>query len=172
MIQHLSFKLASALKVRVPDHPGSVDVMAYALSFILNTLSVILLSIFISLLTGRTTEAVIVLLAFSLLRQVSGGFHLKSGMLCILVSSAGVTAISLVPQLQSATVFTTTLIALVLTIVFAPSKIDQQTKIPKKFYPALKLLAALMVSTNLFLGSSVLAITFLVQALTLIRGRR
>jgi accessory gene regulator B len=171
MIQEISMRLALRLKNAVPDHPRSAEVLKYGISFVINTFSIIALSLIISIFTGRTAEVGAALISYALLRQVSGGLHLKSGMLCIIVSTAGITALSLV-QLEQSYLWAVTSVSLVLALIYAPSRIEKQTKIPARFYPMLKLLSMLIIASNFLFNSSVLAAAFFVQCLTLIRGRR
>ncbi|PWV92037.1 accessory gene regulator B [Paenibacillus cellulosilyticus] len=168
MLLYLSNKIAVYIKNVVPDHPASVAVLRYSLSFILNTVLIILLTLGMSFVTGRTKEAVIILTAFALLRQVSGGIHLKSGDLCIIVTSAAFTIMSLI-DLGSEPIFLLNLFSLLLVLLFSPSRIDRQTRIPKKYYPLLKIISAAFVLTNFYWASATLAITFFAQAATLIR---
>lgn len=168
MIKKLANWLAIGIKRVVPESPQSVEVLSYAISFILNAVSIIGASLLISLFTGRVQEVIIVLIGYALLRQVSGGIHLKSGVSCIVISTAGATVLSFV-SLDSQLVLLANVIALLLALVFAPSRIARQTRIPKKYYPLLKLISLLIISSNFVIQSDVLASAFLVQTLTLIR---
>ncbi|MFC5653517.1 accessory gene regulator ArgB-like protein [Paenibacillus solisilvae] len=175
MINSLAQLIAVRIKLVVPDHPASVNVLRYSISFFLNALFIILLSLLIALLTHRVPEAGIVLVAFAALRQVSGGAHLKSGTLCVVVSTAIITVLSFMSFMNDSSILWTNLASLLLVSLFAPSRIEQQTRIKETYYPLLKILSIVMVGSNFLIGSSVLAATFLAQSLTLIRqvpGRR
>ncbi|MNF95181.1 putative regulator protein [compost metagenome] len=171
MIDALSMELARKIKAKVPDHPSSIEVLKYSLSFILNALFIVALTMIIALVTGHELQAALALVAFAILRQLSGGLHLKSGTICILITTILMTALSYSKFNSHITVWLT-VISLGLVLVFAPSNLNKQTNFPKKFYPYLKIISLLMVSINLLIQSDVLAGTFLVQALTLIRIRR
>ncbi|NEU25285.1 accessory gene regulator ArgB-like protein [Paenibacillus ottowii] len=171
MIETVALKLANQIKRTVPDHPASVPVLKYALALILNATMIIVLTLFASFFTGRMVEAVTILIAFALLRQVSGGIHLKTGMACVVVTSVAFTYISCI-SLNNGWTNLFTGIALILVLCFAPSRIEKQSRIPVRFYPLLRLLSSLLVCTNFVIGSSVVAVAFLLQSLTLIRGRR
>src|SRR5690606_4959795 len=56
----------------------------------------------------------------------------------------------------------------VLILLFAPSKIENQTNIPKKYYKLLKFVSLVIVSANLLIESPVLATTFTLQSILLI----
>ncbi|MGG1311912.1 MULTISPECIES: accessory gene regulator B family protein [Cohnella] len=171
MIDFLASRMAVAIKRSAVDHPASVDVLTFSLIAILNGLSIVLITMAVSLFTGRPGEAATALAGYALLRQMSGGIHLKSGDLCVVVSVLGLTAMSFA-DFNGTAVAAMTGAAALLALAFAPSRIDGQTRIPRRYYPLLKVLSVLTVSSNFLIMSPVLAAAFLVQCLTLIRGRR
>ncbi|WP_370511654.1 accessory gene regulator B family protein, partial [Paenibacillus odorifer] len=63
----------------------------------------IALSLLISILTGKTSEVIIIILSFALLRQLSGGYHIKSSDGCVIFTVFLFTLISLI-SLNSITV--------------------------------------------------------------------
>lgn len=168
MIGSVSKRIASRIKSIVPEHPRSEQVLAYSISFLLNTVSVILLTLLVSLFTGRIVETVIVMFSFALLRQVSGGYHFGSAWLCIVMSTAVLTAMTFANFGYPIIIILTT-ISLLLALRFAPSRIEKQTRIPKKYYPMLKVLSLLIISTSFIFDSPVLTTAFFVQSMTLIR---
>ncbi|OBZ08032.1 accessory gene regulator ArgB-like protein [Bacillus sp. FJAT-26390] len=171
MIEALAGSIANRIKTKVPEHPTSVAVLKYSLSLLLNAVFIVGLTILISLLTGKTNEAIIVLVSFALLRQVSGGLHLKSGMSCILVSTITATIVSM-SNIGELTTMMITITAAVIMVILAPSKIEKQSRIPKHYYPLLKAISTTIVLSNLFIQSDVIAAAFALQALTLILSRR
>jgi accessory gene regulator B len=171
MINAISQRIANGIKATVPDHPVSTAVLKYSISFLLNSLSIIGLTLLISFFTGRIHEVVTALISFAFLRQVSGGYHLSSGIACILLSTAGVTALSFA-QFGSNVIFTANVVSSILVLLFAPSGIHKQTRIPGKYYPYLKFIALMMVGLSFLINDSVISISFLVQSLTLIHKRR
>lgn len=170
MINSLAESLAQRIKRAVPNHPVSVDVMAFSLSVLINTFSIILLSMIVGIFTGELKNVVIVLISFASLRQISGGFHLKSGILCVAVSVTGVTLLSLV-ELSYYEILWASVASGILILIFAPSRIEKQTRIPRKYFPMLKVASLFLISLNVAIGSSAIAAAFLVQSITLIRGR-
>lgn len=171
MVDGLARQLAIGIKKVVPESPESMEVLKYSISFILNALFIIGFSLMISLFTGRVREVIIVLIGYALLRQVSGGVHLKSGTLCIIVSTAGATLLSFI-SFNSTILVQVTALSLLLALLFAPSRIEKQTRIPAKYYPLLKLASLAIIASNLVIQSAVLASAFLLQTLTLIREGR
>ncbi|WEK53986.1 MAG: accessory gene regulator B family protein [Candidatus Cohnella colombiensis] len=171
MIERLAHRLAVNIKSAAPNHPASIEVLEFPIAAILNAVSIIIFSLGISLLTGRVTETSIVLVGYALLRQVSGGIHLRSGDICVLLSVTGIALLSLT-NFNPSVVLTFNIISMLLALIYAPSRIENQTRIPKKFHPLLKVLSALIIATNFLIHSSALSGAYLVQALTLIRERR
>lgn len=176
MIEAIAQKLAVNIKNTVPNHPASVNVLRFALAAILNGVFIVSFSLIISLFTHRTIEAVIVLISFAVLRQMSGGIHLKSGLACVIVSTGGVTLLSLIEIHNNELIVWINAINVVLALLFSPSRIEKQTRIKPKYFPLLKISTTLVVAANFYISSSVLTVTFLLQCLTLIRnpmrGRR
>jgi accessory gene regulator B len=169
MIDAVAAKLAAQIKRTVPDHPRSESVLAFSILFLLNTTLIIVLSLLISFFTGRIWETIEVLVSFAVLRQISGGYHFKSGTLCVLVSTIGAVLLSLT-AFGTQTVLVMNLISVALVLVYSPSRLEG-TRIPVRYYPLLKVLSFLIVCSNFIFQSPVLAASFLVQSLTLIRKR-
>jgi accessory gene regulator B len=165
MINSLSFKIARNIKNVVPEHPRSVEVLQYAISFILNSSLIIVFTLMISLFTGKLTGAILSLLAFALLRKISGGHHLKDGLLCIILSTTVLTLITY-SSFGQTTINIINIINVLLTGVFSTMMLE--STIPKKYYPLLKSLSILLVASNFIFDSSVLAMTFFAQCITLI----
>ena len=167
MLEHLSEWSAARIKVIVPEHPASVSVLKFAIAIVLNVVLVAGLTLSVSLITGNTAEAVMILVSFALLRQVSGGVHLKSGMACVLFTTALFTGLSYV-QMDMLYVQLLNVLSLLLVAVLAPIGIDKQTRIPEKHWPKLKLIGAALVIINMFVASPVIAVSFTAQAVSLV----
>jgi len=171
MIEALAMQWANRLKQSVPEHPASVAVMKYGLQIFIETILTLLLAISISLLTGMTGEMLLALIAFAILRAVSGGFHFSAAWACLWSSAIGANLLAYA-TFNDTIILICTGISLLLAAIYAPSKIDKQTRIPKKYYPMLKVISLVIISANLLFMSSIIAAAFLVQSLTLIRKRR
>lgn len=170
MIDSLSLKLAEGIKKYVPDHKASIPVLKRGLDVIINTVGIITISVGVSFLTGKTKEVIILLISFGLLRQLSGGFHLKSNIGCILLSSLMFTSLSFLHPGQGVTVFLTG-ISILLVLLFAPSGITGSTRIRPQYYPVLRIASAILVAVNLIIMSPILAVSFFAQSLTLINKK-
>lgn len=171
MIPRLAQITARRIKAAVPDHPASYDVLLFSLLAVLNVAGIVILSLLISLFTDKLPETITALISFAVLRQLSGGLHLKSGDWCVIVSTLGIALVSFA-DFPRAIDMLLTAISFVLAILYAPSRIRNQTRIPERYYPLLKISACVLIALNFLIGSSVIAAAFFVQALTLIRGRR
>ncbi|MFC5649873.1 accessory gene regulator B family protein [Paenibacillus solisilvae] len=175
MIEALANKLATNIKIKVPDHPASVNVLKFALAALLNGAFIVVFSLIISLIIGTLPATILVLISFAVLRQMSGGIHLKSGIACVLTSITGVILLSLADINKNA-IFVVNIVNIILALTFSPSGIEKQTRIKPKYFPLLKISSTLLVAVNIYINSPVLAATFFVQCLTLIRnpvrGRR
>ncbi|WP_274651701.1 accessory gene regulator B family protein [Paenibacillus humicola] len=141
----------------------SVDIIVYALNIIGNSVSIIALSLIIGAVTGKFTATLLTLVVFAVIRFLTGGYHLKSGSLCIVVSTI---AMSAMPHFHfgSVTIYIFTAISLIMVLIFSPANYDKYARISEKYYPLLKLIAALFVASNFLFVSSILAICFIVQA--------
>jgi accessory gene regulator B len=171
MIQSLALRIALRIKTVVPDHPASTAVLSFSIAALLNVSGVVVITMLVSVLTGREWEALTAIISFAVLRQLSGGYHLPSTDLCVLISVLGLTGISYI-SFSSDVTWIVTLLAAALVLVFAPTDIKNQSRISEKYYPLLKYLSLLIVLSNLAISSSVVAVAFLIQSISLIHGRR
>ncbi|MNW38904.1 putative regulator protein [compost metagenome] len=168
MIEALALRMAKRIKSAAPDHPTSIQVLKYSLALILNAVFIIIATLTISIFTGETKEAATILISYAILRQLSGGLHLKSGMQCVATTTVVFTGLSLI-TLSPTGVQIANVVSFALVLIFAPSNIEKQSRIKKDHYPRLKLYSAILVAINVLVASPVIAVSFLVQSLTLIR---
>ncbi|WP_438494978.1 accessory gene regulator B family protein [Paenibacillus sp. IHBB 3054] len=167
MIEVMGEKLATSIKNVVPNHPASHAVLKFALSVVLNVLLIISFTLGVSLFTGNTKEASLILISFALLRQVTGGVHLKSGSLCVLFTTLLFTLLS---YMDLSIIYVQVMNGLSLLLVFwlAPIGIERQTRIAKRHWPLLKIIALVLILTNVLIGSGAIAVSFLAQSVTLL----
>ncbi len=172
MIAVLSKRLAYRLKEIHPSHPISVEVLTYALATIINVAGTIIVSLTVAAILGQVLETILAMVAFAVLRALSGGIHLKSSVACILITSAGANLIPLAAEyVTPAMLVTMSVISMGLAAVFATRKIENQTRIPRRFFPHLRVLSVLLIGTNLIIQSPIIAVTFFIQSILLIRRR-
>ncbi|KJD42547.1 accessory gene regulator ArgB-like protein [Paenibacillus terrae] len=171
MIEPLALRMAQHIKSVVPDHPASVAVLQHALAVLLNMVFITGLTLVISVFTGHTREVVTIMAAFAFLRQMTGGLHLKSGMGCVAVSTLLFTGLSFI-VLDHKWTMIATIMSMLLILLFAPAGIENQTRIPPKYFPLLKVLALCVVGLNFYFSDPVTAVSFLSQTILLINFRR
>lgn len=171
MIDRLAENTAIAIKNVVPYHPASVPVLKYALEAVYNTVFIIFFSLAVASATGRVKEAALVLISFALLRQITGGIHVNSNTLCILISTVGSTALSFV-HFGTNAVYIVSAIASILTFSYAPSRLNQHSRFPKQYYPALKYAGVGFIALTIILHSAPVSAAILIQSFTLIRKGR
>ncbi|MBB3069318.1 accessory gene regulator B [Paenibacillus baekrokdamisoli] len=167
-MQVLAFKIAAGLKKRVPDHPSSIEELQFSLEALFNTFGTLFLALTLSLLTGHTHETIFALLSFAILRAVSGGIHLKYSWTCCLASSIVANIVSFSSVSHLATVCMT-IISIILALIYAPSRIEQQTRIPERYFPLLKFISVIFICSNFYFESSIMAVSVLIQCVLLIR---
>lgn len=167
MIEAAAGRLAKHIKSVVPDHPTPEEDLNHSLIIIINFFTVVGLAMIGAIFTGQFKETLLLLQCFAILRQLTGGLHLESSTWCAVATAGAATALSLV-TLNDSWVITLTAGAAVLVALYAPSGIERQTIIPPRFFPILRVVGTLVVASNFWFNSSVAAIAFFVQALTLV----
>lgn len=167
MLEILAKHLAVRMKQALPDDPISESVLRYGWAIVLNTVFTLAFSAMFGLAVGKLAETMTVLFAFALLRGITGGYHFKSGTVCVLVSSAMATALTFI-QPDSYIRLLLTVVSAVLIALHAPAGIERQTRIPVAYHPWLKVLGLLLVLANLRMQSDLLALSWFVQSVTLI----
>jgi accessory gene regulator B len=171
LINKLADNISEYLVVKYPADMPSKVVTRYAVKFLISNILPILLIIFFSALMGNFKEVFVAILGFAVLRMFSGGYHLKSALMCILLSTI---LISLVPITGNMLTDDTSIIllnglSLILVTVFAPSNITKQTRVKKKYHFLFKLVSMIIILSNFFIMNTILAVSFLFQSVLLIR---
>jgi accessory gene regulator B len=172
MIEAVSSKIAIQLKNTNPNHPASLDVLKYSIAMIINIMGTIILSLSMALLLGHFLDTVLAMASFAILRMVSGGYHLNSSAACMFITSFAANLIPYINLSSAQPIWILTLISMLLAILFAPSNIEQSSRIPKRYYPFLKYVSIVLIASNFIIQSDVMAISFLLQTLLLIDKRR
>ncbi len=170
MIDHLAQRAAEYIKSRSPEHPASIPVLRHALAIIINMVMIIVLTVVVTAAIGTLDRAIVMMITFVILRQITGGYHLRSGIWCVVVSTSLFVGLTLI-HVSETTILIMTMISILLILWFAPSRIEKQSRIPVKYYPVLKVLGAVIVAINLLIGSEAIGLAVLAQSLLLIRLR-
>ncbi|XID93317.1 accessory gene regulator ArgB-like protein [Paenibacillaceae bacterium WGS1546] len=167
MFDKVALNIASWIKQQNPEQTASVAVMQFALIGLLNSALVFFIVITIGAVTGHFVNSLIASVFFVGLHFFSGGYHFKSALYCTLFSSSMIIASILIP-LNSTWLLIVTIITFVIVAIFAPSNIENHARIPKKYFPILKVVSLCVVSVNLFLQSGSAGFAMLFQAMLLL----
>lgn len=170
IIEAVATHIAAGIKRQVPNHKASLAVLKHGITIVLNIVLIVLFTLAVSVLTGNVNQAAIALFGFAILRQFSGGVHVKTGAGCIFITTVLFTAISFI-DLSLMYVQVLNFAAIVLVALFAPSRIEKQSRIKKQHYPKLRLISCVIVATNFLILSPTLALVYVIQALSLIPGK-
>jgi accessory gene regulator B len=158
--------IAKSIRRNNPN-AASEEVLKYPLIVILNTLSVIIIVLLISLVTSHIPEALAVLFFYPVLKYFSGGFHLKTSLTCIMYSSIVTLIIAHISFEYQKAGFIMNIISILILIIYAPTGKDKTSGLDPKYYPVLKIIAILLVASNFLMQSSLLSLTFFLQTLTI-----
>lgn len=171
LIEHWAERTAISIKKMNPEQTTSVEIMKFALLIWINGLSVTIMCLMVGAFTGKFEETALVLVAFGTLRFVSGGYHFNSALQCIIASTL---LLSTLPHVALSHNWNLGLLitSLILLAIFAPSNIINQTRIPEKYFPFLKICSIILVLANFAFFSDIVTATFFVQAVTTIYLRR
>lgn len=166
MIEGTAWRIATHIKSVVPQHPASVEVLNHSLIIIINFFSVVGIALIASIFTGQTKEVILLLQCFAILRQLTGGLHLESSTWCAVATAVVATILSMLPSNGEMTVILTSF-ALLLVMNYAPAGIHEQTIIPERFYPILKVAGIILIATNFWVGSHWVAMAYFAQGVML-----
>ncbi|MED1800640.1 accessory gene regulator ArgB-like protein [Brevibacillus porteri] len=171
MIESLAEKIAIAMKSVNSDQTASIPTLKFGLIIVINGFLIVLVSMVLGSLTGKAMETAVTIIAFVVLRLTSGGIHLHSSTACTVVS---IGTMSVLPHIAISDKVNVILlvVAALLVLIFAPSRIEGHSNIDKKYYPTLKWISIAIVSINFFLLSPTVSKAFFVQAMSLIHIRR
>jgi accessory gene regulator B len=164
-VEKLAENLAGTILSHYPNSSSTLAVLRYALIAVINFLITILLVVIITAATGDIKAGSIAIVAFPSLRYVSGGLHLKSSNICTILTAAFMLIAIYTPIEYWYTGLVLSLLSVVILAVNAPSGI-KRSKLDKKYYPVLKLIALLIVCTSFVFQSHVLSVVFFIQSLT------
>lgn len=167
MFDNWSLSAATWIKQQNPDQTASVAVLQFALIGILNSLLIFVIIIFFGVISGHLWDSFLASIFFVVLHFFSGGYHFKSALLCTIFSSSMI-ILSYSFSINDNWLFGITIFTILILIIFAPSNIENHARIPKSYFPLLKIISICIVLTNLFLLNSAVGLALLFQALLVI----
>ena len=144
MIDKYANRIAVAIKNANQEKTASVDVMQYGFIILFNGISVFSLSFTIGMITGMFYETFLTCITFALFANCLVDSILNQVFLCIVTSTIVLTTLPHIPVSEQWIMILTSVLVLPLFLVFAPSRIDQQTRIPRKYYPVLKVVCVIL----------------------------
>ncbi|QYR21623.1 accessory gene regulator B family protein [Paenibacillus sp. sptzw28] len=171
MIERFAERLAFSINHHAQDSSSSVKVLTYGIIMLLDFLFILVLSLTIGALTGKFIETAIGMGCFLLLRSISGGYHFNTSMSCILFSTFVSVTIPHV-ALSSGVTLILYVISILLFVIYSPSNLQNQSRIPSKYYPALKWISVGIVVASFLPTMEVVTLAIFIQALSLVRFNR
>ncbi|QWU14340.1 accessory gene regulator B [Paenibacillus sophorae] len=169
MINYFSEFIARWLTNNYKDEMPSYQKTRYSIKLIITNLLPLLLIFGYGLYSDTLIKCLICLLSFSILRQFSGGFHLKNADICIVASTLlilSITEISVYVNDSLSIVFN--IISFLLCLIFSPSKINNSTRIRKENFHIFKIISLILIIFSLILKNPTVTLAMFMQALTLI----
>ncbi|WP_369127925.1 accessory gene regulator B family protein [Paenibacillus aquistagni] len=165
MIEKLSRHISRDIKKSDPALSVSHEVLEYAIGIRLNFIATIFLTCMFGALTGKFLATITAMTAFIIVRKFSGGYHMKSLTLCAIVSSILFGIIPFIP-IHGEYVFYLTFISSLIFLWFSPNIMEDLN--PSKWDPYLKPISTMIVMSNFFINSPILALAFFAQAILII----
>lgn len=169
MIDNLATKVSRTLVDRFPNELPPFGITRYGIKFILSNLVPLLSLLLIGWILDTVYEIIVCYVSFASLRMVSGGYHAKMPEVCLIISTALITLIAKFGHIMIEYVHILNLVSLALVIIYAPSNIENQTKILKSNFKFLKLISIMIVLVGFVLNDVLVSASLLVQSLLLIR---
>lgn len=167
IIEDFSKRITKKMKSLNPDNTGTVKDMATGLVIIINGLIIIFIVVITGILSDLLLQSLLAIFSFILLRFFSGGYHVKSSLFCSVISSLILISIPYI-QIDNQYLLALTVFTFVIILLFAPSQMEDNVTLAKKYYLKFKMISLLIVSSNFLLQSELLAITFLIQCFLVI----
>lgn len=171
MIESIATKLAVKIKETSPEETASVEVMKFALFGIIHNTLTFVSAMVVGLSLGKLLETFVAAVSFMILRFVSGGYHFKTPLSCLLFSSFVFVAIPFV-AVNDVWFWVLNSMSLILVLIFAPSNIKEHIRVSDKFFPVFKVLSVLLVVASFLIDNAIVTLAFLVQSITLINFKK
>ncbi|MVO99323.1 hypothetical protein EDM21_07235 [Paenibacillus sp. N10] len=147
------------------DNPESTAILKYGLRIAMETAAVVIPVIILSIITGQFLEGLVSTAGFLILRYLSGGMHFKKASTCNIISIIILIISISIPVPFDNVGCIMTVVAAIILFFTTPSNTNRR-RLDPKYDPLLKVIAAGIVSINFIAESSVLSLTFFIQALT------
>ncbi|NOU93709.1 hypothetical protein GC093_10815 [Paenibacillus sp. LMG 31456] len=167
IIDKLSLRIAE-YSVKHNPNSYSLEVTSFSFKIFFNMVLTILFTLLVSLFTGELRTAVIVIISIMLLRVVSGGVHLASGLGCSILTAVIFLVLTHVHVQAVPSVFIVLQgLSVIFLYLYAPKNIKRFFRLQPHNFRHLKWVAIAMVLLSSFLYSYTIALTFFFQALSI-----
>lgn len=165
MIEALSRRIAVKIKKADPEGPVSIEVMEYELGIKLNWYTTLILTCLFGSIFSNLVGSLVAFLALVCSRKFSGGVHFRSLTICALFSSLLFATIPLI-QLNTYQVQSLNALIILIFLLFSPNNYEERNE--SRLEPYYKLLSVLIVASNLVIQSSIICLSFAVQAISIL----
>ncbi|MBD8839409.1 accessory gene regulator B family protein [Paenibacillus sp. CFBP 13594] len=169
MIDEFSTRLSVRLVEKYPKEMPSLGITRYGIKFIISNVLPMLILLIIGLMFNLVSEIFICLISFSSLRMVSGGYHAKEPEICLLISTVTIVLIAKLGYIMSDYTMLLSLVSLILVLIYAPSNIENQTKILVEHFKYLKMISVLIIAIGFLTNNYLVISSLFVQSSLLIR---
>lgn len=167
MIGVLANHIVNYIEKNNDGHTVNRSIMLFALQSLLTNILTIILCLLIGWGLGTFQETCLVLVTTALVRNLTGGLHFSSPMTCVVISTLIVTSIPHIPVSDMAsTIFMFS--SLILVLWFAPADLKGKTRISDRGLNIMKVAGILLISSNFFIKSELLSLSFFCASITLI----
>jgi accessory gene regulator B len=168
IVEEISKRIATYLHENTRDKEKfTYNKLYYGLQIIVNFVIVTFVLLILSAALGVFVKALYIFVAIILLRQFSGGIHLKSSEACAVVSVLIMIAVVLLPEYEWS--IWMDVMSLIMIGVFAPAtfKVSKDRR-PKPYY-IMKLVSVVIVLANLFIVKDFyVSLVFLIQSISVV----
>lgn len=171
MIERLADILAVSIYRHAAQPSISIPILKYGLIVVIDTALILALSLTLGGITGKLMETAVGIICFLVLRAISGGYHLNTSTACTILSTFIAVSIPHIP-LKESQFEIITLISVLIFIVYSPSNLEKQSRIPSKYYPLLKVISIIMAAGSYLVKMEVVTLAVLIQSLSLIRFKQ
>ncbi|TVY09896.1 accessory gene regulator B family protein [Paenibacillus cremeus] len=163
----MAYGLAVLVKKWDKESDVEVEWLQYGLSLWLNYIFVITFTITIGLIIGsHFLDIILAIFCFALLRRYSGGLHVNSSEMCVLISTIILTTIPLI-KVTEQTALIMSIVSIVILFIGAPLTYKVKANWQSKVYLKLKFISILIVLLNLLtINYETITVAFFVQSLT------
>lgn len=169
MIDKFVNNLALSLVAQYPNELPPYGITRYGLKFICTNIIPIGLLLLVGLILNNYNNVLVSVISFSVLRMTSGGYHSKFPEICLLYSTMIIITVASFGSAFSGFEWIMSLISMILVVIYAPSNIENQTKILQKYFKLLKYISVLTVLIGSLFQNPIVSASMLAQSLLLIR---